>query len=736
VTFANPLPWWVLALVVLGAAAISWQTYRHMAASRLRRGTLASLRFLTLLAIVLFLMRPVSHTIDIDSRDAVVPVLVDLSRSMAIQDAGEARRIDRARQILTDRLLPALGSRFRVEVLGFGERLEPKPAGELTATARRSDLQAALAGLRERYRGQVIAGAVLLSDGGDTSEAGERAASDAGTAIYPLGIGAVVVAGDGEVLSVTAAEAVLDDSRLDLAVTAIAHGDKSAPIDLRLLENGRAIQVAHLTPAAPNTPVHYVFHASPQRAAATVYTVDTPVMPGEPVPENNSRSVLVQGPSRPRRILLVEGAPGFEHSFLKRALTSDQGLEVDAVVRKGKDDRGANTFYVQAAQSRGEALVTGYPQTLEALSAYDAIVLANVDSGMLTGTQLEATRAFVSRRGGGLLVLGSTSFARQGFLGTPVEDALPLQLSGRDGGALTTTSGVGANRVSLTSEGATHPIMQIAEDVDASRKRWEAVPPLATVAQLGGPRPGASVLAVAGSAGGTARALVAVQRYGQGRAMVFTGEASWRWRMHLPASDRTYETFWRQAIRWLALPAGDPIQLTVPAASTPGDNIPLRVLVRNPAFEPVGDVAVDLRVSAPDGRMEQLRAAAVRGAAEGVFETTFRAADRGVYRVTAEVRRGASTLGSATASMLVGGADFEMTDPRLNTQLLQRVAIASGGRVLSVDDISGLSETLRARLPAAALAASRDVWNTAWSFLAIVTLLSAEWILRRRWGLR
>src|SRR5262249_22510443 len=147
-------------------------------------------------------------------------------------------------------------------------------------------------------------------------------------------------------------------------------------------ENGRAIQVARLTPAAANTPVHHVFRASPQRGAATVYTVDTPILPGEPVPENNSRSVLVQGPTRPRRILLVEGAPGFEHSFLKRALTADQGLEVDAVVRKGKDDRGANTFYVQAAHSRGEALVAGYPQTLEALSAYDAIVLANVESAM------------------------------------------------------------------------------------------------------------------------------------------------------------------------------------------------------------------------------------------------------------------------------------------------------------------------------------------------------------------
>ena len=77
-----------------------------------------------------------------------------------------------------------------------------------------------------------------------------------------------------------------------------------------------------------------------------------------------------------------------------------------------------------------------------------------------------------------------------------------------------------------------------------------------------------------------------------------------------------------------------------------------------------------------------------------------------------------------------------MTDPRLNTQLLQRIAIASGGRMLAPADLSTLSDSLRAHLPAAALAASRDLWNTAWSFLAILALLSAEWLLRRRWGLR
>ncbi|MEO7271296.1 MAG: glutamine amidotransferase [Vicinamibacterales bacterium] len=734
-TFANPLPWWALGPVVCAAAALAWLTYRRMEASAVRRTALSLLRFVTLLAIVLFLMRPVTHVVDASKRDAVVAVLVDTSRSMGIHDMGETR-LEAAQRLVTERLLPGLAGRFRLETLGFGDAVEATPVDQLSATARRSDLQAAFGALRERYRGQVLAGVVLVSDGGDTSGAAERAAADAGVAVYPIGVGAATVPGDQEVLSLTAAEAVLDDARVDIGVVAVSHRGEQTPVELRLLENGRAIEVARVTPSTPDSPVRHLFRVSPPPGAPTVYTVEIPTAAGDPVPENNARRVLVPAPSRPRRILLVEGAPGFEHGFLMRALSGDHGLEVDASIRKGQDERGANTYYVQAAQSRAEALGSGFPQTAAALAAYDAIVLANVDATMLSPAQLEAARRFVSERGGGLLVLGATSFAREGLLGSALEDALPLQLRGRDGGAVAASSGAGVNRVTLTGEGAVHPVMQIADDPEGSRTRWAKVPPLAMVAQVGGPRAGASVLALAESAGGTARALTAVQRYGRGRTMIFTGEASWRWRMHLPSSDHTYETFWRQAVRWLALPAGDPVQLALPPDASPGDTLPIRVLVRSASFEPIVDADVEVRISAPDGRMEAVKAGPAGGVPTSVVEATFRPAAAGVYRITAEARRGGAVIGVTTGSLLVGGADVEMADPRLNVPLLQRVALASGGRVIADTEVPALADSLRSRLPAAALAATQDLWNTGWSFAAIVLVLTAEWILRRQWGLR
>jgi hypothetical protein len=220
--------------------------------------------------------------------------------------------------------------------------------------------------------------------------------------------------------------------------------------------------------------------------------------------------------------------------------------------------------------------------------------------------------------------------------------------------------------------------------------------------------------------------------------MVFAGEASWRWRMMLPSSDHSYETFWRQAVRWLALGATDPVTVYPPQASSVGDEVTVRAAVRDVAFAPMRDAEVDVRVSGPDGKLQELRASAEEKDDHGspLFSTKFTPQQPGLYRVNVWARRGRTDAGSAASALLVGGADVEMSDPRLNSALLQRVTAATGGRLMPPGDVEPLVSALRAATPAAALMVRHDLWHNAWSFLLIIGLLTAEWLLRRRWGLR
>ena len=146
---------------------------------------------------------------------------------------------------------------------------------------------------------------------------------------------------------------------------------------------------------------------------------------------------------------------------------------------------------------------------------------------------------------------------------------------------------------------------------------------------------------------------------------------------------------------------------------------------------------MDVFVTHPGGRVERLRAA--RGEGRGDYVARFTPDQAGVYRMSAEVRHAAELVSSSTAALLVGGADREMADPRLNRAALERLAHASGGRVIAWNDggaARALQDALRAGVPAARLSVTHDLWNNGVSFAIVVSLLAAEWILRRRWGLR
>ena len=123
-------------------------------------------------------------------------------------------------------------------------------------------------------------------------------------------------------------------------------------------------------------------------------------------------------------------------------------------------------------------------------------------------------------------------------------------------------------------------------------------------------------------------------------------------------------------------------------------------------------------------------------ATSGRFTAAIRPEQAGLYRIHAEARRGTATLGTADRWMYVGGADREFADPRLNEGFLRRVARTSGGRYLRAAEASRVPALLTSAVPQNVAPERRDLWHEPWAFALIVILLSAEWILRRRWGLR
>ena len=99
------------------------------------------------------------------------------------------------------------------------------------------------------------------------------------------------------------------------------------------------------------------------------------------------------------------------------------------------------------------------------------------------------------------------------------------------------------------------------------------------------------------------------------------------------------------------------------------------------------------------------------------------------------MRRGTESLGTVSRPLLVGGSDVELSEPRLNEDLLRRISEASGGSYVAARDASRVPELLKSGGVGNPPVEMRDLWNTGWTLAAIVALLGAEWGLRRRAGL-
>ncbi len=114
------------------------------------------------------------------------------------------------------------------------------------------------------------------------------------------------------------------------------------------------------------------------------------------------------------QVLLIEGTLG-EHGELVRALR-EKGLEVTTRVAPRISGGGS---------AGGDAL----PSDLAGLQPYDTVILGNVPKDSFTEAQQRLLETNVHDMGGGLVMLGGPdSFGAGGWMNSPVEKALPVDM--------------------------------------------------------------------------------------------------------------------------------------------------------------------------------------------------------------------------------------------------------------------------------------------------------------------
>ena len=152
-------------------------------------------------------------------------------------------------------------------------------------------------------------------------------------------------------------------------------------------------------------------------AEPSFYTFTAEFVPDEGAGDRRAINNVATGFTYARgiaQVLLIEGTRG-EHAELVRALREKQ-IEVKTLTAPGVGGGG---------NEGGDPL----PDDLAQLQPFDAVILGNVPKDAFTESQQALLEANVHDMGAGLIMLGGeNSFGAGGWMNTPVEKALPVDM--------------------------------------------------------------------------------------------------------------------------------------------------------------------------------------------------------------------------------------------------------------------------------------------------------------------
>jgi uncharacterized membrane protein len=737
---APVVPVWLIALAILGALALVVVAYRQLRGiRRVDRIVLGTTRALALVIVLACLLRPTEVLSSAVAQRNVLAILLDDSRSMRVPDVDGATRTSAMQRAFADSsaLVRRLASRYAVRTFRFAAEPSPAPAAtRLDANGGRTDLAAALNGVRSDLAGLPVAGVIVVTDGADNA-GGDLGASILGlkarrVPVYTVGVGEERFSRDLSVTSVSAPPSVLAGSTVLIDAAIGVRGAGGEKTTLTAEADGKIVASEEVTLPRRGDVVRTRLRVPPMPAGSYRLTVRARPIRGELVAENNEYSTVLDVRPGPARVLYVEGEPRPEFAFLRRAVAGDSAVQVVGLMRS------AEHKFLRLGVRDSLELVNGFPTRREELFRFRAIILGSIESSFFTGDQLRMLQEFVSQRGGTLLALGGrAALAEGGYAGTPVSEVLPVMLNAQ-------RADTGAVPIELairpTAAGRAHAALRLRETEAANIARWDSLPKLTSVNRLGGLRAGATTL-LAGRAGEEKDAaevpVLAFQRYGRGTGIVLGVQDTWLWRMHasIPLEDATHATLWRQTLRWMVEGVPDQVELAaVPARVAPGEPVELRARVVDSTFAPVTQASVVARITTPTGALVDVPLER-SPTADGTFTGRYVPPDRGAYAMSATARLAADSLRSVSGALLADdqGADVEQAE--LRTGLLRQVANETGGHYYPLSQAARLAEDVNFTESGVTQRDAHDLWDMPIVFLLLVTLLGAEWFYRRRRGL-
>jgi len=745
--FIGSLPWWLIALVALATIALLLQQFLSLK-QRLflaQSAFLVALRAVVYGVLIFFLLGPSLIDKRAGKLRRPLTVLIDSSESMAFPASAKAAgggsagksRLDAVREKLTagkEPLIQRLSRDYDLRLFRFGTDLEPIDAASVAQLKAQAQGTRLLELVQSAAKDAGAQSAILLfSDGianGDKKTL--EGAPPLPVPVFTVAAGEAEGFTDVRIAEVRAPQFAFRGREFKLDLTVHAAGLKGKTVPLYFNRGKNLITTRSITIDADPFEQKIALSFTPKEIGTHSFSLDIPPQAGEQITRNNRKEFKVDVQRDKIRILTLSGSPAWNYRFLRMAMKQDPLIELVSFVflRTPTDSVDVPDNQLSLIPFPIDDIF------LEELKNFDLVFLDDFSHrAYFNPVYLDRVRDFV-RDGGGLAMLGGVrSFDSGGYGESALKEVLPVELDGK--GSYQSTGGV---RPVLTASGKAHPITRLLPDPRINEEAWTKMPALNGLNRVRGAR-GEVLLTADGAAAGAP--LLAIGRFGKGRTLAFMSDDAWRWNFIAAGnreSPQNHLKLVRQMVRWLAQePSFEQVQLRAIVSARPGEKIAIKLRVLKDDFLPTSQASVQLRVIGPEGEPSLVSASA--DAEEGEYTGEYTPTREGTYRVEAEASLASKPLGKDRTSFSVAYGYGETDDGLPRADLLKQLAATSQGEFFSLNDWNEKSlERIAAKIESHAPAQITEqrqtrLWSTLWPFSLILTLLSVEWWMRRKWGL-
>jgi len=741
IQLSQSFPIWIAVIIlVISFAIVIFSYYRtDKPLSRRYRYALIALRILAITLILFCLLDPTIIMREETIKKSNILVLIDDSQSMSLTDSGEkTARIDDVKNALlvppsngrTDTskdwsksIIESLDENFNTQLYQFSSEVTPVKELSLKAQGNLTDIGKAITKTFDDWKGQPVAGIVLITDGSHNSgEDPVRSAQKAGIPIYTVGVGQTKMPRDVSVSRVEVSPVAYVDHALPIKVAISSNGydGREVRITLNQSDNFGSLKDSASLKLDSRLGEQIVdLQTKPQQEGTIKFTVSVSSAPDELTQQNNTYTFFVKVVKTKLKVLYVEGSPRWESTFLNRTLQRDPNVDVTYLITTKQGG-----YYPQFPPKT-------FPDTKNELSSYDVMILGDISPSFFKNEQLGMIKDFIENRGGSVLFLGGLkSYGDSGFGESTLRDMLPIDI-GQNGAKQIKTP---FNPV-LTQQGMSHPITRLSDDSQENTAIWRDLPPISRFYSGIGIRSGATVLAENQQ---EKRPFITFQRYGKGMVLMIAGDDLWQWAFGaypFGDDDSYYRKFWSGTIRWLASVRTQADQVSVTTSKqtySRDEKVRVKAYVYNENYDPVNDAQIKAQVQTPAKSTRDLIFTLEEN---GRYSAEFNPTMDGNYKIDVEAQRNGSLLGKSSTEFIVQTATLEFLNTQLNEPLLKEIADISGGSYNKINDISNLPSSIKETKDKVISIRERSIWDNAIVLIIVMALLTTEWLIRKRKGL-